>query len=60
MDRTPTHFDLLGLPNELFLKTIEHEMQHEDLENLTFCSKPIFNLGKQSRAKHLKRKDSTR
>lgn len=56
MDCSPTHFDLLGLPNELLLKIIEYEVLHEDLENLTLCSKAIFNLGKQVRDKHLKRK----
>ncbi|KAL8645442.1 MAG: hypothetical protein Q9226_007299 [Calogaya cf. arnoldii] len=59
MDGPPTHFDLPGLPNELLLKIIEHEVHHQDLENLTLCSKAVFNLGKQARAAHLKRKNNT-
>lgn len=56
MDHSSTCFDLLGLRNELLLKVIEHKVLHEDLENLIFGFKAIFNLGQRARAKHLKRK----
>ncbi|KAL8662088.1 MAG: hypothetical protein Q9168_008308 [Polycauliona sp. 1 TL-2023] len=53
MDRPLTHCYLLDLPNELLLKIIEHEVHHQDLENLTLCCKTIFALGRQARTKHL-------
>ncbi|KAI4221614.1 MAG: hypothetical protein L6R40_008620 [Gallowayella cf. fulva] len=48
-----TYFNLLGLPNELLLRIIEREVHHEDLDNLTLCSKTIFNLADKAHAKHL-------
>ncbi|KAL8723907.1 MAG: hypothetical protein Q9166_008225 [cf. Caloplaca sp. 2 TL-2023] len=61
MDTPPAYFNLLGLPKELLLRIIEHELHHEDLENLTLCSRTMFDLSKKARTKHLnlKRKFST-
>ncbi|KAL8679779.1 MAG: hypothetical protein Q9224_007007, partial [Gallowayella concinna] len=56
METPGSHFNLLGLPNELLLRIIEYEVHMEDLENLTLCSKTIFNIARQSRKKHLENK----
>ncbi|KAI4247840.1 MAG: hypothetical protein L6R42_009520 [Xanthoria sp. 1 TBL-2021] len=45
-------FDLLGLPQEIILQIIEHEVQKEDLENLVLCSKAIFALARTALTKH--------
>ncbi|KAL8648943.1 MAG: hypothetical protein Q9226_005782 [Calogaya cf. arnoldii] len=54
-------FDLLGLPQEIVVQIIEHEVHNKDLENLALCSKAIFALSRPALTKHLdmKRKYST-
>ncbi|KAL8806091.1 MAG: hypothetical protein Q9223_005158 [Gallowayella weberi] len=56
MDLPDSHFNLLGLPMELILQIVEHEVHVEDLENLALCSKTIFNIAIRSRRKHLENK----
>ncbi|KAL9001572.1 MAG: hypothetical protein Q9169_000147 [Polycauliona sp. 2 TL-2023] len=48
--------DLLGLPNEILLRIIEHETRHKDFENFTLSCRTIFDLAKLARSKHLERK----
>ncbi|KAI4223011.1 MAG: hypothetical protein L6R36_005745 [Xanthoria steineri] len=54
-------FDLLGLPQEIILQIIEHEVEIEDLDNFVLCSKTIFTLASRVLAKHqeMKKKYST-
>ena len=54
-------FDLLGLPQEILLQIIEHEVEKEDLDNFVLCSKTIFTLASRALAKHqeMKKKYST-
>ncbi|KAI4220856.1 MAG: hypothetical protein L6R36_007320 [Xanthoria steineri] len=56
MDSLLAHFRFLDLPNEILLNIIEHEVFHEDLENLALSSKTVFALAKQARTNHLHRK----
>ncbi|KAL8773306.1 MAG: hypothetical protein Q9209_001700 [Squamulea sp. 1 TL-2023] len=52
----PASMNLLDLPTEILLRIIEHDVRHEDLENLALCSRSVLELAKRARAKHLKRK----
>ncbi len=61
MDSPSAHFRFLDLPTEIVLNIIEHEVFHEDLENLALSSKTVFALAKPARTNHLhwKREFST-
>lgn len=53
MDSPPAHFNFSDLPNEILLNIIEHEVFHENLENLALSSKTVFEWAKPARTKHL-------
>ncbi|KAL8672283.1 MAG: hypothetical protein Q9168_003254 [Polycauliona sp. 1 TL-2023] len=57
MDPPSPTVDLLGLPNEILLRILEHGICHKDLENVTLSCKTIFDLAKLAREKHLKIKE---
>lgn len=56
MDSLLEHFNFLDLPNEILLNIIEHEVFHEDLENLALSSKTVYALAKPALTNHLHRK----
>ncbi|KAL8647509.1 MAG: hypothetical protein Q9226_006401 [Calogaya cf. arnoldii] len=56
MESTQAFSKFLDLPNEILLNIIEHQVSHQEFENLTLTSKRVFELSKPVRGTHLHRK----